>query len=99
MRAYDDHDVDNKPLHLGYQNVDPLKCIGVTPGQENENLMDGASFVLTYPYFAALANTRTATVTISQVIDVVNNTGKETVTKSDGTQAEFDYSTLSQRMF
>lgn len=99
MRAYDDHDVDNKPFHLGYQNVDPLKCIGVAPGQENENLMDGASFVLTYPYFAALANTRTATVTISQVIDVVNNTGKEIVTKSDGTQAEFDYSTLSQRMF
>ncbi len=83
----------SKDGFAGYLGRDPLKYVGVEVGKFDEKLADSpVAMVVTYPYFNSSSDTRTATVTITSTIDLLNNTGAETVTKETGTKTTFDYS-------
>ena len=99
LRASDGFSKDGWAGHLG---IDPLTYVGVEVGNSDEKLADSpVAMVVTYPYFNSSSDTRTATVTITSTIDLLNNTGAETVTKETGTKTgTFDYSDTAhiQRM-
>lgn len=95
-------DGSSKDGLAGYLGRDPLTYVGVGIGNYDEKLADSpVAMVVTYPYFNSSSDTRTATVTITSTIDLLNNTGAETVTKETGTKTgTFDYSDTAhiQRM-